>query len=87
MKVWQLGWNPGVAAQQNINSSCQQLTVLLQELHGVVNLSGVVQINSTLRPIREPLAIWDDIVYEPVPRGLYLMLDEMEEIETSTGPI
>ena len=52
-----------------------------------MNSSGVVLINSTLRPIQEPLAIWDDIVYELVPRGLNLMLDEMEEIETSTGLI
>ena len=50
-KVQQLGQNPGVAAQQNIESSHQQLTVLLQELHGIMNSSSVVQINSTLRPI------------------------------------
>ena len=86
-KVRQLGWNPRVATQQNIESSRQQLMVLLQGLHGVMNSSSVVQINSTLRLIREPLAIWDDIVYELVPGGLNLMLDEMEEIEASTRPI
>jgi hypothetical protein len=66
-KVRQLGRNPVVAARQSIETAREQLSVLLQELKNAINVAGVVELNGTTSPVHEPLAMWDDILYEPVP--------------------
>ena len=65
----QLGQNPGVMAWQTIEMAREQLTVLLQELKSAMHVAGVVEINSATTLKHEPLTMWDEIMYEPVPAG------------------
>lgn len=68
-KVRQLGRNPTTGARQSIETSREQLTVLLHELKNAMNDAGVVEINGSTSQVHEPLAMWDDIMNEPVPAG------------------
>lgn len=68
-RVRQLTRNPGITAQQTIESGREQLKALVQELKNAMQVAGVVEKIPTTKPIQEPLDIWDEIVYEPVPGG------------------
>ena len=68
-KVRQLGRNPGVVGQQTIETAREHLTALIQQLRTSMQGAGVVEIYTNKRPTLEPLELWDDIVYEPVPGG------------------
>jgi hypothetical protein len=68
-KVRQLGRNPGITAQHAIESAREQLRALVQEMKNAMHIACVVEIHSTSSPVLEPLALWDEIVNEPVPGG------------------
>jgi hypothetical protein len=87
-KVRQLGRNPSVAARQSIETAREQLSVLLQELKNAINVAGVVELNGTTSPVHEPLAMWDDILYEAAPADPNPMPVVVESsARPSTGPI
>lgn len=83
----QLGPEPVLSGQQNIDLARQQLTVLVQELRNAMKTSGVVELHSTSEPIPEPIGVWDEIVYEPVPGGPNLSPGLTNAPELSPGPI
>ena len=85
-KVRQLGQNPGVTARQTIETAREQLTVLLQELKSAMHVAGVVEINSATPPKHEPLTMWNEIMYEPVPAGPN-PLPVVQEEPGSDGPV
>lgn len=68
-KVRHLGRNPGITAQQTIESAREQLTALVQELKRKMLAAGVVEVHSSTQAVQEPLAMWDEIANEPVPGG------------------
>ena len=84
-KVRQLGRHPGITAQQAIESARQQLTALVEELKSAMHVAGVVEIHSNTKPVQEPLAMWDEIVNEPVPGGPNT--SDLIVEPASTGPI
>ena len=47
----------------------------------------VVAIHKTMKPVQEPLAIWDKIVYEPVLGGENVVLENVEDLVPLAGPI
>lgn len=86
-KVRQLGRNPGTFAQQAIELAREQLTVLLRDLKSAMHDGGVVEVNGTTNLGYEPLAIWDDIMNEPVPAGPNTMPDPVpDRPATITSP-
>jgi hypothetical protein len=86
-KVRQLGWNPGITGRQSIETAREQLTVLLHELKNAMHVAGVVEIKGTVTPDHEPLAMWDEILYEPVIAGPNPIRDITELAEpASIGP-
>lgn len=85
-KVRQLGRSPGITAEQSIESAHQQLTALVQQLKAEMDNAGIVEKQSNIRPTVEPLATWDEIVYEPVPGGPDTILSNIEPPSTA-GPI
>ena len=86
-KVRQLGRNPSIIARQTIESAREQLTILLQELKNAMHVAGVAEINTTTSPVHEPLAMWDIIVYEPVPNGSNQVPDLEDEDPASKVPV
>ena len=86
-KVQHLGRNPGIAAQQAVESAREQLTALVQELKSATQATGVVELHTSKRPVQEALAMWDEIVNEPVLGGQgENTLNPIEE-PALTGPI
>jgi hypothetical protein len=86
-KVRQLRWNTGVTAQQNIETAREQLTALVQELKNAMHTAGVVETHCTTFPSQEPLAVWDEIVNEPVPGGPNTLGTVPTEETRRPGPI
>ena len=68
-KVRHLGRNPGITVQQAVESAREQLTALVHELKCATQATGVAEVHTITRPVQEPLAMWDEIVNEPVPGG------------------
>jgi hypothetical protein len=68
-KLRQVGRNPNNTDRQTIETTREQLAGLLQELKSAMNLAGVVEIIGPTCFRQEPLALWDDILHEPVPTG------------------
>lgn len=85
-KVRQIGRNPGTGPRQAIETAREQLTVLLQELKNSMNRTGIIEMNSTIKHVQEPLAMWDEIVNEPVPGGPNTSQDVNDE-QTTKGLI
>jgi hypothetical protein len=54
---------------QSIQTAREQLSALVQELKKLMHVDGVAEIHTSTKPLQEPLEIWDEIVYEPVPGG------------------
>jgi len=86
-KVRQLGRNPGITGRQTVENAREQLTALVHELRNSMQVVGVVEIHNKAPPIQEPLAIWDEIVYEPVPGGSNGPVPVVQEERASAGPI
>lgn len=84
-KVRQLGRNPGITARQTIETARDQLTVLLQELKNAIHAAGIIELNGTPQPVQEPLSLWDEIAYEPVPGGPNSMPDVSDD-QAPKGP-
>ena len=47
----------------------------------------VVAIHKTMKLVQEPLAIWDKIVYEPVPGGENVVPENVEDLVLLAGPV
>lgn len=78
-KVRQLGRNPSPSAQQAIESGREQLTVLLHDIRSLMHDAGVVEVKGTTNPGHELLAIWDDVMNEPVLAGPDELPDPAED--------
>jgi hypothetical protein len=68
-KVRQSGQNPCSTDQVTIDTAREQLSILLSELKKVMHIAGVVEGNGQTNPSNEPLAMWDEILNEPIPSG------------------
>ena len=51
-----------------------------------MHVAGVVEMNGTMTPVHEPLVLWDEIMYEPVPAGPN-PLPELQDEPASAGNI
>ena len=67
-KVRQMGDNPSGTDRQTVETACERLTVLLQELKNAMQVAGVVEVHGPLQS-HDSLVLWDDIVNETVPTG------------------
>lgn len=64
-----MGQNSCSTDQVTIDTAREQLTILLTELKKAMQIAGVVEINGPTNTSNEPLAMWDEILNEPLPAG------------------
>ena len=79
-KVRQLGRNPGTYAYQAVESAREQLTGLLRQLKLVMHEAGIMEVNGSPSLSNESLAMWDNVMNEPVPAGPNPLPDSLPDI-------
>lgn len=82
-----MGQNPCSTDRDAIDTARERLNVLLNELKKAMQVAGVVEVNGTTNPSIEPLALWDEILNEPVPTGSTSVPEVVDHSVSNNSPL